>query len=373
MNYQNYKEQGTALLYIFWICLLLSAVLSFFIHNSKLRKALIVSFEQEKILKQAAEDLTELAIAQILNNTTGYDAPGNLVVTSERIKKLLSVKHQATVEIRDEGSCFNPNNLPVIFWLQFFIKSPESYERLYSWCFSSESKSQFSTPIRSNYLLTPEDLQQVFKEEEYNYRPSLELTFFGPANYYLIDGEVFVSLLFRSGLTLSSVAIETIIERFNNNHNQIFNDNLSTLLSYLQLPELPPLDKFEQLITTKGIINPNFVTPDYLRLLVPGGKERDFSDLALIQKEQPFTSLTTLEDYLCNKHGIQISSERIQHIFSLKSKVFGIYVSIYNQDNHEAALELNTIIQRGSERKEDSFQVIYRREQWSAGKKGKNE
>ena len=373
MNYQNYKEQGTALLYIFWICLLLSAVLSFFIHSSNLRKALVVSFEQEKSLKQAAEDLTELAIAQIQNNTTGYDATGNLVITSERITELLSVKHQAIVKIRDEGSSFNPNNLPVSYWQEYLKNSPQSFEQLYSWCFSSESKSQLSTPIRSNYLLTPEDLQQVFEEKEYNYRPSSELTVFGPANYYLIDGEVFVSLLFRAGLKLSSVAIEAIIERFNDNHNQIYNDNLSTLLSYLQLPELPPLEKLEQLITTKGSINPNFVTPEYLRLLVPGGKGRDFSDLTLIQKEWPFTSLSALEDYLCNKHGIQISSERIQHIFSLQSKVFGIQVLIYNQNNPDATLELNTIIQRGSEEKEDSFQVIYRREKWSSGKKGKND
>ena len=365
MSKESNQEQGSALVFIFGFCLLLGAVLSFFADSVNLKKNLRAKFEREVSLKQSAENLTELAISHILNKTTAYDAPEHFRITPNRINAFLSADYQATVEIRDEGSRFNPNNLPISYWQEYFHNSPQSYERLYAWSFRQENQAgNLSTTIRNNYLLTLEDLQEVLAETP---APS-SLTIFGPANYYLIDGEVLVSLLLRSGLQMSSVAIETTIENFNSNRNQIFTENIATLLSQLHLPELPKLDKIEQLFTAKGSINPNFIEPAYLRLLVPEGKGRDFSDLSLLQKEQPFISITAFEDYLCNQHGISISREKIARLFSVKSKVFGIYVSIYNQDK-QGLLELNTIVQRGWAEQEDSWQIIYRRENWLSGKK----
>lgn len=360
-------QQGSALVYIFGLCLFLSAVLSFVSEKVKLNRILITSFEQEMILSQMAEDLTALAMDHLLQNTDYYDAPEHFKISKEKIAALAS-GYQATVEIRDEGSRFNPNNLPVAYWQAYFRHVPQVHERLVEWCFRPVDLSvRIATPIRNNYVLIPEELEQLLTDGDRRLFPSSSLTVFGPANYYLLDGEVFVSLLMRAGLKLSPLAVETVLERFNDQWGQFYNDHLDTLLSQLQLPELPPLEQLERLLTAEGSLNPNFIEPSYLRLLMPADEQREFSDLAVRQREQPFTSLEMFEDYLHNSQGVTISSVRLRHLFSVQSTVLGIKVLIADQDGDEVLLEVNTVVERGRA-EEDPLTIIYRHKKWGTGK-----
>jgi hypothetical protein len=100
---------------------------------------------------------------------------------------------------------------------------------------------------------------------------------------------------------------------------------------------------------------------------MPADEQREFSDLAVYQQEQPFSSLERFEDYLCNRHGVTISSTRLRHLFSVQSKVLGIKVLIADQDGDEVLLEVDTIVER-DKAEEDTLTIIYRQQKWGAGK-----
>lgn len=366
MAKQGKAEQGSALVYIFALCLLLSAIIALFTEKIKLYRILNTQLEQEIILSQVAEDLTEMALAHLLGNEDDYDAPKHFNIPAPKIEDLAR-GYSAQVEIRDEGSCFNPNNLPVSYWQRYFRNAPQIYERLVNWYFQpTNSSSGLATRVRNNYLLTPEELETLGSSGD-RVLSSSRLTVFGPANYYLLDGEVFVSILQRTGLHLSALAMETIIEQFDAQRGQVYSDNLDTLLSQLQLPEYPPLARLERVLTTKGIINPNFVEAAYLRTLLPAEQQREFVDLKYRQQEQPFTSLDDFAYYLHNTHGVDISAERLRHLFSVQSKILGIKVIIYDQAGTEVLLTVDTIVER-QEGNEEAFAVIYRRKKWGSGK-----
>lgn len=366
-------EQGSALLYIFTLCLLLSATILFFTEKIKLNRLLNTRLEQELSLSQIAEDLTELALVHLLNNREEYDAPRHFIIPAPKIQELAR-GYPAQVEIRDEGSWINLNHLPVTDWQAYFRNAPQLYERLISWYFQPEDMSgSLATPVRNHYLLTPDDLADLVSDQSGRFSSSAQLTVFGPANYNLIDGEVFVSLLQRTGLQLSPLAVETIIEEFNAQRGQVYSDNLDTLLSQLQLPEHPPLNRLERVLTPNGTINPNFVEPAYLRLLLPAEERREFTDLKNRQQEQPFTALTDFEYYLRDTHGVNISSERLRHIFTVQSKVLGIKVVIFNHEETAVLLTVETIVERGGTGNDEAFSLLYRRKRWGAEKEGRNE
>lgn len=368
-------EEGSALLYIFLLCLFLSAAVFFLTEQNKLNRLLDHRLEQELILSQMAEDLTGLALAHVLRNGEGYDAPRHFVFPAGQIQELAQ-GYAAQVEIRDEGSCLNPNHLPVADWQTFFRSRPQVYERLVSWFFPPDEVSgRVATPVRSRYLLTPDELASLISGPDGKLSSSFasRLTVFGPANYYLIDGEVFVSLLQRTGLQLSSLAVETIIEQFNAQRGQVYSDNLDTLLSQLQLPEHPPLERLERVLTTKGTINPNFVEADYLRLLLPAEERREFADLQNRQQEQPFTSLADFEDYLRNTHRVNLSAERLRHLFTVQSKILGIKVTIFDQEKTNLLLTVETVVRRGTAGEDGAYTVLYRRKKWGAEKEERND
>ena len=372
MNIQRKAEEGNALVYIFALCLLLSAIIVLFTEKIKLTQVLNIQLEQEIILSLVAEDLTELALAHLSGNKDGYDAPQHFQIPASIIKEVAR-GYPVQIEIRDEGSCFNPNNLPVSYWRQYFRHGPQMYERLVNWYFQPDAMAgSLATPVRSNYLLTPEELAALRADGEGKGSAPSRLTVFGPASYYLLDGEVFVSLLKRCGLRLSPLTVETIIEQFDAQQGQVYSDNLETLLSQLRLPERPPLARLERILTTKGIINPNFVEAAYLRTLLPAEQQREFVDLKYRQQEQPFTSLDDFAYYLHNTHGVDISAERLRHLFSVQSKILGIKVAIYNQTGTEVLLTVDTVVERRAGI-EETFALIYRRKKWGLAKEEGNE
>ena len=136
-------EQGSALFYLFALCLLLSAIIAALTEKIKLNRILNNRLEQELTLSQVAEDLTELAVAHLLSNRDDYDAPRHFSIPQAKIQDLAR-GYPAQVEIRDEGSCFNPNNLPVACWEDYLRNEPQLYEQLVNWyffCSTSQSAS----------------------------------------------------------------------------------------------------------------------------------------------------------------------------------------------------------------------------------------
>ena len=142
----------------------------------------------------------------------------------------------AVIELWDEGSRLNLNNTSVLTWDIFFQDEPEFRRLVHNWFFQRGGLFETgSTLLRQNYLLCREELRAISSDETFYQTFAPEITVFGPANFYLLEGETFLSLLYRAGESYSTTTEMAIITAFNQKRLDTMYQADLALISRLEL------------------------------------------------------------------------------------------------------------------------------------------
>lgn len=360
------KDNGGVLLSVVWMLLILSGMLISVSYPLELQTILVADYRKEQEQQQTAEDLLQIIIHRLVNENSAFDAPGSMDFPLDVLEEM--GYPDAVVELWDEGSRFNLNNTPAALWKLFVHQEQEYCQLLQTWFFQEEDLFYTGSSLaRRNYLLCPEELRLVSNNEFYYSTFYPEITVFGPANFYLLDGESFLSLLRRAGETIDFSTELVIIDTFNRLRQEtMYHADLATLLSQLQLPVIPDLERLNLLVTTEGTLNPNFISARYLNALF-GHTADDIEKIADLKQRQaanPFPTIESFTNYLREAYGGEVSAEKIRLLFSLKTKVWGVNITTYPSDG--PAFRLRAVLQR--ERDDDysswRVRVLFLQKEW---------
>jgi len=350
-------KKGSILLSAVWFLLIISGMLISAGYPLQLQNTLVSDYRKEQEVREKSRDLLQIVIHRLQNDDCEYDAPGTMDFSAGVLEEM--GYPEAVIELWDEGSRFNPNNTSVLLWDGFFQDEPQYRRLIHNWFFQSGGPFHTgSTLVRQNYLLCKEELRSLSNDENLYATFAPELTVFGPANFYLLEGETFLSLLYRTGENYAPATETAIIVNFNQQREEtMYRADLATLLSHLNLPVILDLEKLRPLITTEGTLNPNFISPRFLTTIW-GQKIDDMDriwDLEQRQAQEPFTTEQEFELYLQKAYGNEISLEKARLIFTLKTKIWGVKITFNPADG--PGLELSAILQREREDEYSRWQV----------------
>lgn len=353
----THEKKGSILLSAVWFLLTLSGMLISATYPLQLQMTLVADYRKEQELRAKSRDLLQIVIHRLQNDERPYDAPGTMDFSTEFLKEI--GYPEAKIELWDEGSRLNLNNTSALLWDVFFQDKPEYLHSIRNWFFQSEGLFATGSPlVRQNYLLCQEELRSISNDEKLFATFAPELTVFGPANFYLLEGETFLSLLLRTGENYPPTTEVAIIERFNQERsNTMYHADLATLLSLVELPVIVDVDKLRPLIATKGILNPNFISPRFLNAIWGSTYDdlKRIGDLKYRQTQDPFTSIQEFELYLQEAYGSEIPLERTWLLFTLKTKIWGVKITLTPSDGPD--LQLSVVLQREREDEFSRWQV----------------
>lgn len=350
-------KKGSVLLSAVWFLLILSGMLISAGYPLQLQRALVSDYRKEQEIREKGRDLLQIVIHRLQNDDREYDAPGTMGFSAEFLENI--GYPEAVIELWDEGSRFNLNNTSVLLWDVFFQDEPQYRRSIHNWFFQSGGLFDTgSALVRQNYLLCQEELRSISSDETLYTTFAPELTVFGPANFYLLEGETFLSLLYRAGESYSSTTEMSIIVTFNQRQQEtMYPADLATLLSHLELPVILDIEKLRPLLTSEGILNPNFISPRFLNAIWSSTIDDmdKIRDLRHRQAQAPFTTKQEFELYLQEAYGNEIPLERTWLIFTLKTKIWGVKITFAPEDG--ADFQLTAILQREREDEYSRWQV----------------
>ncbi len=350
-------RRGSVLLSAVWFLLILSGMLISAGYPLELQRTLVSGYRKEQEIREKSRELLQVVIHRLQNDESEYDAPGTMDFPPGFLEEM--GYPGAVIELWDEGSRLNLNNTSVLTWDIFFQDEPEFRRLVHNWFFQRGGLFETgSTLLRQNYLLCREELRAISSDETFYQTFAPEITVFGPANFYLLEGETFLSLLYRAGESYSTTTEMAIITAFNQKRlDTMYQADLATLISRLELPVIIDVEKLRPLVTTEGFLNPNFISPRFLNAI--WGSSLDdldkIRDLRHRQAENPFTTKEAFELYIQEAYGYKIPINRTWLMFSLKTKIWGVKITFAPEDG--TGFELSAILQREREDEYSRWQV----------------
>lgn len=349
------SKKGNVFLSVVWLLLILSGMLISLNYPLLLQNVLVADFLKEQNIRGEARDLLQIVIHHLQNDESEYDTQNSIDFSSDLLEEMGCP--DVTIELWDEGSRLNLNNTPISLWQRYFYDRPEHYQTIHAWFFPEEGDFRPAPSLtRQNYLFCNEDLLLINEE----FYPSLlpEFTLFGPANFYLLDGESFLSILYRAGEDFSAVTKLAIIDAFNQKREETMRRaDLMTLISLLQIQVTIDPEKIKSLVTTDGMLNPNFINSRFLNAIWGKAAEdtEKAGDLRQRQIDKPFTTKEAFEDYLKETYGAEIPIERIWLLFTLKTKIWGVHITLSGTNG--PTIRLTAILHRERENQYSRWKV----------------
>ena len=350
-------QAGSSELMVIWIIMIITALLFATESLLEVKRAVVHRFLQEEELHRAGEEILSIVLHWLRATDGEYDLPAERVVPEEMLAQ--AEYTGAKVELWDEGSRFNPNNAPKAMIDEYFAASARLRQavtaELFGW-----SAGPADTLARKHYFLTNNELKAL-GETAAETALLAQCTIYGPAAFHLLDGEVFLSLLYRAGQDLTIATEERIINSFNAQRQNFVNvRDLASLFSALQWDFLPQPEEMKDLVTVEGIVNPNYASRHYVETVLSWLFGRvDLYDFEQYRAVNPFTTQQSFLNYLTMVYSREIAAEKVWSCFNLKTRIWGVKITLpLEEDGKE--FRISAVFERvsGRDRSDFFFKVL---------------
>lgn len=351
-------EQGSALPIVIWVTLIISTLL-FAMHNRlSLDRMFYGDLQALAGARQSNRDLFQYIILYLQQDESKYDIAEDMVFPLDQLPEQFS---GVEVELWDEGSKLNPNNVPLPLLSAYFAGETEIFNALQNHFFNTKGSIASDSVVRTDFFLSNAELKEVLLTKEKMEKGDLwqDLTVFSPAVLGLIDGEVLLSLLLRWGEEYDHTSALRVIDEFNRNRKDLIGlDGFNRLAAELHLTQKLEVEEIQDLLIMDGGINPNFISPRFLEALFTRKNNEatyGFYDLDEFRKNNPFTEESVFEYYLQTLHNIPIAQEELWKIFTLETKIWGVRIKL--PVSGERYLETSAILRRERDELNTSSQI----------------
>ncbi|MBA2133372.1 hypothetical protein [Capillibacterium thermochitinicola] len=351
------KQKGSAELMVVWVIMMITALLFATESLLEVKRVAGQQFLKEEELRRGGDEVFSLVLHWLHTVDGAYDTPAERVFPEERLAE--AGYPGATVELWDEGSRFNPNNATKALLDEYFAATPRLRqavtEELFGW-----AAGPTETLARKNYFLTKSELKALGKTAVEDALLD-QCTIYGPAAFHLLDGEVFLSLLYRAGLDLTITAEERIINNFNEKRSTFVNTtDVARLLAALQLEFLPSPEEMGELVTGEGIVNPNYASRHYVETVLSWLFGRvELYDFEEYRVANPFTNRESFVNYLRMVYNREIDAEKVWLCFNLKTRIWGVRIILPEEEGGKE-LQISAVLERipGRDRSDFFFKVL---------------
>lgn len=275
-------EQGSTLLLVAWVLLIMGSVALFLLYRSSAEWALVNSMSRRIKMQEVATDWLRQCITELNNDETDWDDKTDGWFFGGRVEQEFVANNNTylvTVIIEDEGSKPNINYIYSYQNLEVFLPKELSTAPLQDWIDRNEepqtdgAENSFYQSLnppyksRDGFLSTLEELKQIKDGDILYLELAPHFTVFGKANPNIINANTFSNLLYSHGL--KDYNWEKIMTEFANltrnatrTHFFVNADEFSRIgVSDLDRDKIAPLFRFD------GFCNINFISEDGLKFI----------------------------------------------------------------------------------------------------------